>query len=384
MLARACEQGDASEVESLIRAGINVDAAHMIFQGAPVPPILMAVRQKNAACTKLLVDANANVNIAVGPEGETPLHVACARGNLEAVKTLIDAGADVNPADSLGRTPLLYCCLESLPMCCDLMIEARADIEKPMTVHNPGATPLYAAALVGCGYCVSLLCEAGANVNAQTANGATPMLVAYQEGNRKAAMVLSSFGANRGAQYVLMGFPPHGASWADDLAARSGNDQLIDWLAESVDYSALHHVQVLTPERTLALLRDGASPVHGKVTPAQLARKHEETHAGNQACRLILLAADPWSPETHELWGAAHRARAVEVLKIGYLLASKHAGCAYQSFIDAWSTHLLPLAIVHITVPPAIVPPLSLLRPCSRKRKAPMKDEKGRVVRHAA
>ena len=37
---------------------------------------------------------------------------------------------------------------------------------------NPGATPLYAAAFAGSYRCVALMCEAGARVNARTANGA--------------------------------------------------------------------------------------------------------------------------------------------------------------------------------------------------------------------
>jgi ankyrin repeat protein len=53
-------------------------------------------------------------------------------------------------------------------------------IEQAMTGHNPGATPLYAAACGGSLRCAKLLCEAGAKIDARTQNDASPMLVSCQ------------------------------------------------------------------------------------------------------------------------------------------------------------------------------------------------------------
>ena len=53
-------------------------------------------------------------------------------------------------------------------------------IEQSMTGHNPGATPLYAAACGGSLRCAKLLCEAGAKIDARTENDASPMLVSCQ------------------------------------------------------------------------------------------------------------------------------------------------------------------------------------------------------------
>jgi ankyrin repeat protein len=53
-------------------------------------------------------------------------------------------------------------------------------IEQAMTGHNPGATPLYAAACGGSLRCAKLLCEAGAKIDARTQNDASPLLVSCQ------------------------------------------------------------------------------------------------------------------------------------------------------------------------------------------------------------
>lgn len=41
----------------------------------------------------------------------TPLHLACARGNLESVRELIKGGASTSLADANSRTPLMKVCL---------------------------------------------------------------------------------------------------------------------------------------------------------------------------------------------------------------------------------------------------------------------------------
>ena len=92
---------------------------------------------------------------------------------------------------------------------------------------------------------------------------------------------------------------------------------------------ALHHVRVLTPQRAIGLLRAGCSPHAHAVragpvaawtevrdwpegaaspdamfqSPAELAREHEHDPRV-PAAKIILRAAEPWSPDTHQLWGA--------------------------------------------------------------------------------
>lgn len=42
----------------------------------------------------------------VGNFGNSPIHVACVRGNIAEVRALLDGGANVNAIGELGNTPL--------------------------------------------------------------------------------------------------------------------------------------------------------------------------------------------------------------------------------------------------------------------------------------
>ena len=64
--------------------------------------------------------------------------------------------------------------------------------------------------------------------------------------------------------------------------------------------------------------------------------------------RLILKAAE-WSPQSHELFPEAARKRAVEVMRLGYLIAwdeERFEGeGAAPGLVDLWRTHVLPHAV---------------------------------------
>ena len=164
------------------------------------------------------------------------------------------------------------------------------------------------------------------------------MLVSCQQGHLEVSMLLSSYGASRVPHAFKRQIPPSG-SWALDLAKRSGNQELVSWLQESATFGPLQHVEVLTPKRTLALLRSGASPLDGgSISPSERARKHPESPSAS----LILRAGAPWSPASHELWGPQQRAFAVELLKIGYRLSKEH----HRALLDVWVENVLPCVLI--------------------------------------
>ena len=162
-----------------------------------------------------MITNGTDLEVHCGPDLETPLHVCCARGNAVITKALVDAKANCCATDAHGRSPLLVACMEDQPECAAVLLAAGAELEQPMAggaaapgphgphsathrprghgaplptpAGNPGATPLYAAAFAGSYRCVALMCEAGARVNARTANGASPLLAAAQAPRRPRA-----------------------------------------------------------------------------------------------------------------------------------------------------------------------------------------------------
>ena len=181
------------------------------------------------------------------------------------------------------------------------------------------------------------------------------MMVACQHGHREIAMLLSSYGASRHPHRWDGNLPS--SWWARDLADDMGHDELVEWLDASYDFSPLHHIEVLLPARTHALLRAGASPVVGLPSPALRAKNYLRRHPHDDAAKMILRASEPWSCTTHSLWSDAHRARVRELLEIGYLLRTKLSD---GSVLDWWIAHVMPHAVSWDVEPP---------RPCEPKAK---------------
>ena len=73
--------------------------------------------------------------------------------------------------------------------------------------------------------------------------------------------------------------------------------------------------------------------------------------AGREAARLVVSAAQPWSPQTHELWPARGRARAEALVRLGWRLSSTDRspgpfGNEAQSIMDAWRGLVMVHALV--------------------------------------
>jgi hypothetical protein len=111
-----------------------------------------------------------------------------------------------------------------------------------------------------------------------------------------------------------------------------------DWLNRTQDWTPLQHIEVLSADRTSALLRAGADPHAGSPSPLELAKDLP----ASEATALVKRAAF-WSPESHALFPAEARERAVEFLRIGYLLAwsPRYAGES-GSLLDTWRRDILP------------------------------------------
>ena len=147
-----------------------------------------------------------------------------------------------------------------------------------------------------------------------------------------------------------------------NLAKDEANRQPINaWLERSPDYTTpLHILESLSADRARALIRAGAA-LDARArpeapSPLELARQLLQQPGGanapgGEAARLVVQAARPWSPQTHALWPAGGRARAVELVRLGWRLSNTDCspgpfGNEVQSVMDAWRDFVMAHALV--------------------------------------
>jgi ankyrin repeat protein len=161
---------------------------------------------------KALIKAGADVNHQsldqlLPPEAITPLVAVCSRlpqggaptrAAESAIRSLLKGGAEMEKATvPSGRSPLYMACQSGFDGAAALLLAAGAEVDR--THPQTGATPLMAAlhAQPAVKHAVIIrLLTAGANVNAVTKAGVTPLIVAAGRNAAGAVAALVAAGAN--------------------------------------------------------------------------------------------------------------------------------------------------------------------------------------------
>lgn len=139
-----------------------------------VQRLIDAIADDDLAGVKTLLAANQTLARSADGFGSTTLMHSASGGSVAIMQMLIDAGADVNAKNGRAATALHWAVADPAKVKLLLMNGAALD---PKTVE--GRTPLYAAAtLAGGANSMRHLLEAGADVNAATLVGATPLVPA--------------------------------------------------------------------------------------------------------------------------------------------------------------------------------------------------------------
>ncbi len=99
--------GNREEVETFIRAGINVNAKDKDGSTA----LMIAAEKGDGEMVRLLVENGADPN-ASDVDGYTALMFVSYSGDLEIAKLLVKNGADVNARDKDGWTALMFASIE--------------------------------------------------------------------------------------------------------------------------------------------------------------------------------------------------------------------------------------------------------------------------------
>lgn len=123
-----------------------------------------------------ILEAKAELIDALSKEGETPIFRACANGNIEAVELLLDFEADITiPCSScMNMTCLHIAATDTESEIVELLLENGAD---PNAKTSDGATPLHCA-FQYCAFDIAkLLIQGGASADLRTQDGQTPFEV---------------------------------------------------------------------------------------------------------------------------------------------------------------------------------------------------------------
>jgi ankyrin repeat protein len=227
----------------------------------------------------------------------------------------------------------------------------------------------------------AVLLEAGADVSRATASGLTALMAATMRGQLECARTLLEVGANvlqlhddgscalehacaslEILQLLCAYAPSRDAVCAHPLPEDEVAPECAEWLDATRRWtSPLHHYEFVLLELVRALLVDGADVRAGDgaadaPTPLSLAAARLLHADGDGRAALIVSAATPWSPKTHALFPVRAKARAVELVRIGWLQARHLQSLVADTtqievaFRDARLGHVMPHAIERASV----------------------------------
>ncbi|WP_424192175.1 ankyrin repeat domain-containing protein [Ampullimonas aquatilis] len=173
----AVEFNDAATVDKLLARGFDPNT----LNDKGNPGLYLAIRAESAAVvTRLLKDPNTDINLK-NVIGETPLMMACLKGDLPLVQAMIKAGAQINKP---GWTPLHYATANGQSEVVRYLLKHEAD---PNALSPNNTTPLMMATLYGFRTTVQELIEGGADVGLVNSDGVTALYLAEQKEQDKIA-----------------------------------------------------------------------------------------------------------------------------------------------------------------------------------------------------
>ncbi|XP_064831094.1 putative palmitoyltransferase ZDHHC13 [Oncorhynchus masou masou] len=184
------KQPDKENVSLLHWAAINNRAEvvkYYISKGAAIDqlggdlnstPLHWAIRQGHLSMVIQLLRYGADPSMADG-EGYRSLHLAILFQHMPIAAYLMAKGQEVDLPDSNGQTPLMLAAQKIIgPEPTNFLMKCNASVSAVDKVNRN--SPLHCAVLAGNVDAAHILLEAGASVDAENANGHTPIDLAHQ------------------------------------------------------------------------------------------------------------------------------------------------------------------------------------------------------------
>lgn len=167
--------------------------------------LLVAAKHGHADVVQLLVSDPCHADVTVAAMClMTPLFIAVHQGHYDVVKRLImtggaDANAEIQGVNGMS-SPLYHAAAKGDHRMIGVLVECKADIHavSGMRAHQP----IMIAAGMGHVDAVRVLVELRASIEYTTADGATPLFVAAQEGHAKLVKWLIKNGASVHAKWT--------------------------------------------------------------------------------------------------------------------------------------------------------------------------------------
>jgi ankyrin repeat protein len=223
--------GPLSDEEiGILRAWIDQGADFRISvqEDAPAQPtdpklaaVITAVRSGNTKAVGKLIAANPQLVNAHDRAGATPLHHAAGFGNNATMKLLLDHRANVNAGNKRKSTPLFWSLHDEAKVL--LLVNRGANVNARTT---DGRTPVYqAASMANAVPVLRLLLDKGGDPNAKTLVGMTPLMAACRS-SVQAARLLLDRNADVNARNAAGGT-------ALMAAAQTGRPQVVRMLLEA-------------------------------------------------------------------------------------------------------------------------------------------------------
>ncbi len=171
-LMKAAWEGEVEIARLLIEKGANVNFSNSEKE----TPLHQAIGREQVAMVGLLLEKGARADLADFREFR-PLHKAAAAGNVEIIKLLAASRVNLNP-EMYGLTPLMFAVSGKKTEAVVALLDLEANVNYASKNGNTGQTALYSAIQMGDAEMVKLLLSKGANPNAKTKAGDTPLKAA--------------------------------------------------------------------------------------------------------------------------------------------------------------------------------------------------------------
>lgn len=179
-LADAVAEGDQSRARNLLSDGADPDHPRVLG----LTPLMRAALRNDAGMTRLLLDAGADI-AARDTGGLTAAHIAAEGNAAESLRALAAAGADIHSPSRSHMNVIQHAAARGSV---DVIREfaAQFDLDEPSGFSTGGhGAPrvigigtLGLATLNGHAGAAEVLLELGADVNAPSSSGPTPLLIA--------------------------------------------------------------------------------------------------------------------------------------------------------------------------------------------------------------